>query len=104
MEMAYRLVSRMESVPKITDTGCRNLKTLAGNRKHRHPFPAVLRFFHFLGLLLALAGAAHGHSPLFPQNNHSAASAFFIDNAAKSWVAYSEIRSSGQKDFYRCRF
>jgi len=104
MEVAYRLVSRMESVPKITDTGCRSFQKLAGNQPQGRPFSDVLRLFLSLGLLLAVAGDAHAHSPLFPQNNHAAASAFFIEDAAKSWVAYSEILNSGQKDFYRFRF
>lgn len=104
MEVAYRLVSRMESVPKITDTGCRSFQKLAGNQQQRRPFPDVLRFFLSLGLLLAAAGAVYAHSPLFPRNNNAPASAFFIEDTAKSWVAYSEILNSGQKAFYRFRF
>ena len=55
----------------------------------------------FLFSILFVACGAQAHTPLFPRDNHQFTAAFVIGNPAKSWVAYSAVRTAAQRDYYR---
>lgn len=41
------------------------------------------------------------HSPLFPEDNHGLATAYHIDDPAKSWATYTALDHSDKGDYYR---
>jgi hypothetical protein len=40
------------------------------------------------------------HSPVFPAGNHTLATAYQLDDAAKSWAIYTSLEQAGQADYY----
>ena len=51
-------------------------------------------------LVLIPATAALAHSPVFPKENHSASTAYEINDTAKSWAIYAKLEHDSSGDFY----
>jgi hypothetical protein len=52
-------------------------------------------------LVLAPAATALAHSPVFPEENHSPATAYQINDPAKSWAVYNTLEHDNSGDYYR---
>jgi len=64
------------------------------------------KFIKFMPIFIALlvlvpAGAAFAHSPVFPGENHSPATAYNIENPAKSWAAYDQLNHPDEGEYYK---
>jgi hypothetical protein len=60
----------------------------------------VLGLLTTLLLLLMPSAAALAHSPIFPEGNHSLATAYKLDDASKSWAIYTALTQPGVADYY----
>jgi len=63
------------------------------------------RFVKFVPIFIALlvlvpVGTALAHSPVFPGENHSPATAYHIDDPVKSWAIYDELDHLDEGDYY----
>ena len=52
-------------------------------------------------LVFAPAAIALAHSPVFPEENHSPATAYQINNPAKSWAIYDALEHGNSGDYYK---
>ena len=64
------------------------------------------KFAKFIPIFIALlvlvpAGTALAHSPVFPGENHSLATAYHIENPAKSWAVYDELDHLDEGEYYK---
>ena len=64
------------------------------------------RFVKFVPIFIAVlvlvpAGTALAHSPVFPGENHSPATAFHIDDPVKSWAIYDELDHLDEGEYYK---
>jgi len=65
-----------------------------------------MRFIRFMALLVAAlvlvpVATALAHSPVFPEENHSLATAYQIDDPAKSWATYTALEHTDAGDYYK---
>ena len=51
-------------------------------------------------LVLVPVGTAFAHSPVFPGENHSPATAYHIDDPVKSWAIYDELDHLDEGEYY----
>jgi len=63
------------------------------------------RFVRFVPVFIALlvlvpVGTAFAHSPVFPGENHSPATAYHIDDPVKSWAIYDELDHLDEGEYY----
>lgn len=64
------------------------------------------RFVKFVPIFIALlvlvpVGTALAHSPVFPGENHSPATAYHIDDPVKSWAIYDELDHLDEGEYYK---
>ena len=52
-------------------------------------------------LVLVPVATALAHSPVFPEDNHSLATAYQIDDPAKSWATYTALDHPDRGDYYK---
>jgi len=52
-------------------------------------------------LVLVPVATALAHSPVFPEDNDSLATAYQIDDPAKSWATYAALDHADRSDYYR---
>jgi hypothetical protein len=62
---------------------------------------AIFTALLVVALVLVPVATALAHSPVFPEENHSLATAYQIDDPAKSWATYTALEHPDSGDYYR---